>query len=84
MIMVIIIMGHECERGMVWRGKEWILKEKRIDVCYIYTHEDSTTKPTKHSLKERGGEGEDGNTMEGVNLFKVHCTYVWSYYNEVP
>jgi hypothetical protein len=22
--------------------------------------------------------------MEGVNLFKVHCTHVWNYPNEIP
>jgi hypothetical protein len=29
-------------------------------------------------------ERENGNVIEGVNLFKVHCIYVWNDYNEMP
>lgn len=25
-----------------------------------------------------------GNIMDGVNLFKVHCTHGWNYKNETP
>jgi hypothetical protein len=39
-------------------------------------------KPTKHCLKK--GKGEGGEYNEGVNLFKVHCEYVWHYHNEIP
>jgi hypothetical protein len=41
------------------RGKESMLRVKRIKICYTYTCEDSIMKPTKHCLKEekeRGGE----------------------------
>jgi hypothetical protein len=31
---------------------------KRIEVYYIYTHEDSMMKPSKHCLKE-GGRGRE-------------------------
>jgi hypothetical protein len=45
------------------------------EVCGICTYEDSMTNPTKHCLKE-GEEGRgDGNIIEGVNVFRVHCTY---------
>jgi hypothetical protein len=38
-------------------------------------------KATRHSLKKRE---RNGNIMEGVNLFKVHCMHVWNYPNEIP
>jgi hypothetical protein len=31
-------------------------------------------KPTKHCFKNRGGERENGNIMEGEILLKVYCT----------
>jgi hypothetical protein len=54
------------------------LMKKRIEVCYIYTHEHSIA-TNKHCLKKG-----DGNIMEGVTLLKVHCIHVWNYHNEIP
>jgi hypothetical protein len=76
-MMIIKIMKHLYERGMVWgggtigggRGKE------RIKACYMYILKDSIKKPTKH-CKSREEEGGNGNTMEGVGLFKVHHIHV--------
>jgi hypothetical protein len=36
----------------------------------------------KPCLKKEGGG--NGTVMEGVNLFKVHCTHGWNYHNEPP
>jgi hypothetical protein len=41
-------------------------------------------KPTTLLEKGEGREGGNGNIMEGMNLFKVHCTHVWNYHSEVP
>jgi hypothetical protein len=42
-------------------GREWVKGEilgmKRIQVCYIYTYEDSIMKLTKHCLKRRENVG---------------------------
>jgi hypothetical protein len=41
--------------------------------------------PPNTSNTESGEEGkrkrENGNIMEGVNPFKVHCTHAWNYCN---
>jgi hypothetical protein len=45
----------------------------------------NTTKgnpPNTVCKREKEG-GENGNTMEEMNLFKVHCTHVWNYHNEI-
>jgi hypothetical protein len=46
----------------------------RIEVGYIYIYvfEDNIMRPTKHGLKEGEEEEDNGNMMEGMNLFKVH------------
>jgi hypothetical protein len=37
-------------------------------------------------FKAHGGKRErgNGNIMERVNLFEVHCMHVWNYHNEIP
>jgi hypothetical protein len=32
---------------------------------------------------ERKKDRRTGNIREGVNLFKVHCTYIWNCHNEI-
>jgi hypothetical protein len=50
-----------------------------------HTHKDNIMKLTKHYLKKSGEKGGDyWNTIEGVNLFKAHCTHLWNYHNETP
>jgi hypothetical protein len=49
------------------------------DGSMLHTH----MKPTKYCLKA-GGEKRNENTMEGVNLLKVHCMHVWNYGKEIP
>jgi hypothetical protein len=61
------------EQGM---RKERLLRgEEDGSTHYIYTYENSIMKPTKHCLKKREEEEENGNIMERVNLFKVHSTF---------
>jgi hypothetical protein len=83
MIMTMIIMGHECERGTIWGGKsmggegakEGILKGKKDQSMlhvYVWRQHNETN------------QWENGNIIEGVNLFKVHCTHIWNYHNETP
>jgi hypothetical protein len=65
--MMMVVMGHECERGTVWRdqlkeggGKEGILRVKRTEIHCIHTYEGSTMKSTKPCVKrveEKGGMG---------------------------
>jgi hypothetical protein len=50
---------------------------------YMGMLEDSIIKPSKHCLKKERAGG-DQNTMEGMNLFKVHLTHIWNYHNETP
>jgi hypothetical protein len=57
---------------------------KRIEVHCIYTYGDSIMKPTKGYLKKWGGGRAEGNIMEEVHLFKVYCTHLWNYHNELP
>jgi hypothetical protein len=54
-----------------------------MEVKCIYTHEDSIMKPTKHCLRKERKERVNGNITEGVNLFKLHCTHVWNYHDEI-
>jgi hypothetical protein len=37
----------------------------------------------KHCLNEGRGVRENGNVIDGVTLFRVHCTEVWNYHNEI-
>jgi hypothetical protein len=54
-----------------------------MEVCHKHTYEDSTMKPTKHRVEKRE-EGRRRNITEEVTLFKVCCTHVWNYWNEIP
>jgi hypothetical protein len=50
-------------------------------VYIIYNiHEGSTVKPTKCCLQKVGEEGELGNIIKEVNLFKVCCTHIQYYH----
>jgi hypothetical protein len=70
--------GHECERGQP-EG----VSGRRREGPGKGLFKDSTVKPTEHCFR-RGEEVRNENIMEEVNLFKVHCTHVWSYRNEAP
>jgi hypothetical protein len=59
-------------------------REKKMEVYCIYTYKDSIMKLTEHCLKGEESEGEWEYNIEGVNLFKVHCTLVWNYHKEIP
>jgi hypothetical protein len=52
----------------------------------MYIIEDSIMKPTKAVKKKKKKVGERGKAsiMEGMNLFNLHCTYIWNYHNETP
>jgi hypothetical protein len=67
MMMVMIIMGHECVWGLSGGGlmgeegeRKRNLGVKKMEVHRIYTYEDSIMKLTKHCLKERGRERWNG------------------------
>jgi hypothetical protein len=63
-------------------AKERILRgEEDQNTLHIYVQR--LCNKTHQILKRREGK-ENGNIMEGVNLFKVHCKYVWNYHNEPP
>jgi hypothetical protein len=55
--------------------KERIPRGEEMEVHFIYSYKNSIMKPIKLYLKKGG---ENGNIMEGVNLFKVHCMCVWN------
>jgi hypothetical protein len=62
---MIIIRGHECERGAVLGGVNGRREKgentvKKIKVCYIDLFEVSMMKPIKHCSKK-------GSGREGVN-----------------
>jgi hypothetical protein len=56
---------------------------KQMEVRCIYPYEGSIMKPTKHWKREERGIG-NVNMMEGLNFFKVYCTCVLNYYDEIP
>jgi hypothetical protein len=67
MMMLMLLTGHECTWGTVqgwenqWEGEgeeERTLKDEEGEVQYIYTYEDSVTKPTEHCLKRGRREGK--------------------------
>jgi hypothetical protein len=69
--------------GAVWgRGKERILRgEEDGSTLYICMHTNIYIHIRQHNepnLTLKGGKKErkNGNTVEGVNLFKVHCAYM--------
>jgi hypothetical protein len=80
--MMMMIMGHECKRGMIWReAKEWggekerIQKGKRTEICYMYMFKDNTIKPTKCCMKrERKKRGWSCSNytihMYGITMMK--------------
>jgi hypothetical protein len=75
-----------------------ILGAKRSEACHVYTHmhmnictstcaqthEDSIIKPTKRCLKKGRGQRGNGNTVQGMSLFKVRCMHVWCCHNKAP
>jgi hypothetical protein len=59
MMMMMIIMGHECTGGWQSVGKrkgerKGYARMKKMEVCYIRTYEDTIMKPINHCLKEWG------------------------------
>jgi hypothetical protein len=61
----------------MWEESAVVGREKRKDT------EGKKDNQTYQTLFEKeGGEGH-GNIMERVNLFKVHCTHLWNYKNEI-
>jgi hypothetical protein len=52
-------------------------------VRFMYTYEDNIMNATK--LFKREGKGKrEWEYNGGVNLSKVHCTYVWHYHMKLP
>jgi hypothetical protein len=47
---------------------------------FIYMYENRIMKPIKIIFLKGGWE----RRVEGVNLIKVHCLYVWKYHSETP
>jgi hypothetical protein len=79
MMMIIIMIVHECICDTFWEGISRSGRErkghrvvKRMEAYCIYTYEDRIMKPTK-TLFLNGG---DGNIMKSVNLFKIHSTHI--------
>jgi hypothetical protein len=74
MMMIVVILGHKCERGMV-TGREGKGKdtEEEEDQNTQNMFRDSIMKPTQHCLKNKEKIGGNENTVEGVNMLKVHC-----------
>jgi hypothetical protein len=77
---------EKCLRGIRRRGGEKNTEGvKRMEVCYIYidiyrqhneTHKNTVWKKGKRKRR-------NGNIMNGVNLFKVHCMYACNYHNKI-
>jgi hypothetical protein len=43
----------------------------------------SNPNTTKRNFEKRGRK-RNGNTTEGVKLFKIYYIYEWNYHNEIP
>jgi hypothetical protein len=86
-IIIVTVIGYECIWGLFGtissggggEGKDTESEEDQV--CYIHTYHESTMKPTTMG----GGRNRkyNGNTMEGVRIFKAHCTHVRKYHNGI-
>jgi hypothetical protein len=74
--LIIIIIGSECMGSCLWGLAGRKRGEEDGSMLYMYTgRQCNETHPT---LFERGAKEKrrNGSIMDGVNLFKVHCTHV--------
>jgi hypothetical protein len=65
------VKGGQSEGGSTGegRGKEWTLRGKKPEKCYMYIFEDNITKPTKLCKEKGWGGGKREREYDGRHEF---------------